>query len=122
MNLISNAIKYTGPRASARIAVSSRPIENGHEFIVQDNGVGFDMKYADKLFGVFQRLHSSGEFEGTGIGLSIVQRIVVRHGGRVWADAEIGQGATFHFTLPLHSIRQELDSPLVDRDSPGRQA
>jgi PAS domain S-box-containing protein len=99
-NLISNAVKYTGQCSSARIAVSVRRAENGeYEFIVTDNGAGFDMRYVDKLFGVFQRLHKASDFPGNGIGLANVQRIVTRHGGRVWAEGEPGRGARFHFTL-----------------------
>ncbi|WP_426702199.1 sensor histidine kinase [Rhodanobacter sp. Col0626] len=100
-NLLGNAVKYTGQCEVARVEVSVRQGRNGdYEFTVADNGAGFDMQYADKLFGVFQRLHRASEFPGNGIGLANVRRIVARHGGRVWADAEPGQGARFHFSLP----------------------
>jgi signal transduction histidine kinase len=98
-NLVSNAWKFTGKRDDARIEVSGRPDGRRLEVSVSDNGAGFDMQYADKLFGAFQRLHTSEDFEGTGIGLATVQRIVVRHGGRIWAHGEPGQGAVFRFTL-----------------------
>ena len=100
-NLIANAIKFTRDRDPARIAIRSVRVDEEIRFTVQDNGCGFDMRYVDKLFGVFQRLHHSDEFEGTGIGLANVARIVSRHGGRVWAESQIGHGASFTFALPL---------------------
>jgi signal transduction histidine kinase len=102
-NLISNAIKFTATRKPARIEIGSRDEGDERMYFVKDNGVGFDMKYASRLFGVFQRLHSQVEFEGTGIGLSIVHRIVRRHGGRVWAESRPQEGATFYLSLPIEA-------------------
>lgn len=104
-NLLGNAVKYTGQCEVAHIEVSVRRGRKGdYEFTVADNGAGFDMEYADKLFGVFQRLHRASEFPGNGIGLANVRRIVARHGGRTWAEAELGNGAQFHFSLPATDL------------------
>jgi len=110
LNLLSNAVKYSGKREHSVIEVGSGAGPDGPEYFVKDNGAGFDPNYADKLFGVFQRLHGVTEFEGTGIGLALVKRIVERHGGRVWAEGAVGEGATFSFSLPM---KKETEAPVA---------
>jgi light-regulated signal transduction histidine kinase (bacteriophytochrome) len=99
-NLISNAVKYSTRTPDPVVEIDGALAANGPQYSIHDNGVGFDMTYARKLFRVFERLHTNSDFEGTGAGLAIVERILHRHGGRVWAESELGKGATFHFTLP----------------------
>ncbi len=101
-NLISNAIKYSSKKEQPVVEISSEEKENEIFFTIKDNGAGFDMRFVHKLFGVFQRLHSQGEFDGTGVGLAIVKRIIVRHGGKIWAEGEVDKGAIFRFALPIN--------------------
>jgi PAS domain S-box-containing protein len=103
VNLISNAIKYTGKKAIAKIDIQSAEEKEEIHYSIADNGVGFDMQYSGKLFGVFQRLHRIQDFTGTGVGLAIVKRIITRHNGRVWAEGQVDKGATFHFTIPKNN-------------------
>jgi len=112
-NLLSNAVKFTAGCEPAIIELGQTMIDGEEVTFVRDNGVGFNMKYADKLFGLFQRLHRQEDFKGTGVGLAIVQRILQKHGGRVWAEAELNKGATFYFTLPKCERAETAEEPLA---------
>ncbi len=113
-NLLTNSWKYTGKHPSARIEFGTTEREGRVVYFVRDDGAGFDMAHAGKLFGAFQRLHGEAEFEGTGIGLATVQRIIHRHGGRVWAEAAVEHGTTIYFTLRPAAPRSEVIDQIED--------
>jgi two-component system sensor histidine kinase/response regulator len=109
VNLISNAVKYSSLRAESLIEIGSFPGDNEIIYMIKDNGVGFSMEYSGKLFGVFQRLHKMSDYPGTGVGLAIVKRVILKHGGRVWANAEQDKGATFYFSIPAIDSKNQTE-------------
>jgi light-regulated signal transduction histidine kinase (bacteriophytochrome) len=115
VNLLSNAIKYSSKNPAPTVDISATAEKNEIVICIKDNGVGFDMNYVHKLFGVFQRLHLESEFEGTGVGLAISQRIIQKHGGLIWATSQVGIGASFYFTLPTVNL-ENLESPKQNPD------
>jgi light-regulated signal transduction histidine kinase (bacteriophytochrome) len=121
-NLLENAWKYTSRTALPRVEVSCQDEPDRAVFYVRDNGAGFDMQFAEHLFEPFRRLHSAKEFSGTGIGLATVARVVERHGGHIWAQAALGEGATFYFTLAPRSVRESFDGRNAQRREPERIA
>lgn len=117
MNLLGNALKFTRSRETARIEIGCRTTGDELFYYVHDNGVGFDMRYVDKLFGVFQRLHPAKDYEGTGVGLALVQRIVQRHGGRIWAESVVDQGTMFSFALPIAPVNDDGTAAIPDNSA-----
>ena len=107
MNLVGNAMKYSSKKTSAKIEIGAIENEKNVVYFIKDNGTGFDMKYANKLFGVFQRLHRQDEFEGTGLGLALAKRIITKHGGEIWAEASLNEGASFYFSLPKNNADEQ---------------
>jgi two-component system sensor kinase len=117
-NLLANAVKFTKYKNPARIEAGGYTEDHEDVFYIKDNGVGFDMAYYDKLFGIFQRLHNNPDFEGTGVGLATIQRAVHKHGGRVWAEGKMDEGATFYFSLPSSHTQSMGDRSLIEQKRP----
>jgi light-regulated signal transduction histidine kinase (bacteriophytochrome) len=108
LNLLSNAVKYSSNNQMPLVEIGAEKKEDEVIYSIRDNGVGFDMRFYNKLFGVFQRLHTEDEFPGTGVGLAIAQRVIVRHGGRIWADSKLGEYTVFYFSLPIKNVKEAI--------------